>query len=48
MLLDRAKIKAVDVQVAQELAARRVEATEDYVEVMSTINAIASLPIPVP
>jgi hypothetical protein len=48
VLLDRARFKTVVTQVAQELAARRVEATEDYIGVMSAINAIGDDPYPVP
>lgn len=40
VLLDRAQFKTMVTEVAHELAAKRVEAVEDYVEVMSKVNSL--------
>jgi hypothetical protein len=48
VLLDRASFKTVVAQVASELAARRVEAMEDYVDVVSAVAPIAAIPIQLP
>lgn len=47
VLLDRARFKTMVAQVAHELAARRVEAIEDYVAVMNQVGRLAD-PTPEP
>lgn len=41
VLLDRARFKTVVAEIARELAARRVEAIEDYVGVMNQVGLLA-------
>ena len=48
VLLDRDTFKTVVSQAAEGLAARHVEATSNYAQVMAGINALASSPVPQP
>jgi hypothetical protein len=48
VLLDRARFKTLVGQVAHELAARRVEGMEDYVDVMNQVGRLAATPIEIP
>jgi hypothetical protein len=47
VLLDRARFKTVVSQVAHELAARRVERIEDYVDIMNKVGPLADDPVPI-
>jgi hypothetical protein len=48
VLLDRERFKTLVAQVAHELAAGRVEAMADYIEVMDPVGRLSATPIHLP
>lgn len=46
VLLDRARFKTVVAEIARDLAARRAEAMEDYVDVTDPITALTPIQLP--
>lgn len=48
VFLDRTAFKSYVSRVAQALAERRADASDDYIGVMAGLEAIAAIPIPIP